>query len=214
VSSQKIRRILAAAALIAGVTWLAACPSMAVTRHRPLDGDDPSVGQIVADESNTLAMAAGEMARQMGLTGLAGARSAMGPLADLGGIVATWGMPSLTGSSPALFPAVPGPGGMSDLATMAEVPALPELPAMPGTPITGRVPTKMTLGQEPYANSITGHARRVPVGVQQPVREIGGDVITELLPKAVDAVEDTPVLPGGAPVIDGFGGLLRDLDLH
>jgi hypothetical protein len=230
VSSQKIRRILAVAALTAGVTWLTAnastadackdpvAPAIATScgDHTELRLDEQTAGgsRLITDESGKLARAAGEMARQMGLTGLAVVRSAMGPLADLGGVGATWGMPSLATASPALFPMVPGPAGMQDLATMLQVPMLPELPALPQTPIAAKLPAEMTLGKEPYTNSLTGHGIQSPADVHQPVMEIGGEVIGNLLPNAVDSVESTSMLPGGHHVIEGFGGLLRNLDLH
>ncbi|NUP03280.1 MAG: hypothetical protein HOV96_34510 [Nonomuraea sp.] len=221
------------AALTAGVTWLAAGPSTADTcrtkekgllspdslasycdgRTRVRLNEGETGGRrVVTEEANKLAMAAGEMARELGLTGLAAARSAMGPFADLGGIGASWGMPSVSHGSPAAFPV--GPGGMQDLSTMVEVPALPALPALPQTPVAARLPAEMSLGQKLSPDRVASRAVRPPTDVQKPVNEIGSEVIANLLPQAVESVEDASLLPGGHPAIDGFGGLLRGLALN
>ncbi|MEU5859685.1 MULTISPECIES: hypothetical protein [unclassified Nonomuraea] len=227
-ASQKIRSILAVAALTVGVTWPVAGPSVADT-CRPrfqavasfcdgrtslqLNENKTNGHRVVTEEVGKLAVAAGAMARRLGLTGLAAARSAMGPLADLGGVGATWGMPSLTSVSPALFPMASGESGMRDLATTLQVPALPALPALPQPPIAARVPAEMTVGEKPTAPASARSARSA-AEARQPVREVGGDLISNLLPKAVEGIEGASTLPGGYPAIDGFSRLLPDLDLR
>ncbi|MFG6199571.1 hypothetical protein [Nonomuraea sp. JJY05] len=223
------------ATLTAGITWLAATPSTAGS----CKGGEPALlspksvatyceertdvrvneaatrgGKLVTTESNKLAMAAGEMARQLGLTGLATGREALG-IADLGGVAATWGMPSLFSASPALFPIVPGSASMKDLATLAEVPALPALPELPPTPLVAKLPAEMSLGNAaPYQNRIAGAPVESPLDLQKPVSEVGSQVVDILLPKAVQSVEDTSMLPGGQPAVDGFTGLARELGLR
>lgn len=226
-SSRKIRSILTVAALTAGVTWPVAGPSVADTcrpreavasycdGHAKLQLNEGRTNghRVVTEEVGKLAMAAGDMARRLGLTGLAAARSAMGPLADLGGVGATWGMPSLNSASPALFPAASGNSGMRDLATTLQVPALPALPALPPAPVAARVPTEMTLAERPTAPA-SARAAKSPGRARQPVREVGGDLISNLLPRAVEGIEGASTLPGGYPAIDGFSRLLPGLDLH
>ncbi|GAA3576305.1 hypothetical protein GCM10022419_066900 [Nonomuraea rosea] len=222
------------AALTAGVSWLTAGPSPAdscpdtehallssssiaahcgkQSRVRINDGGKAS-SRMVTTESNKLAMAAGDLARQLGLTGLATGKSALGT-ADLGGVAATWGMPSLASGAPALFPAVPGPIGMKDLSTMAGIPALPALPALPQQPLQSKVPSEMSLGQSPYHNRVAGTGIQSPLDLEKPVYEVGADVIGVLLPKAVESVEGTSMLPGGQPVVEGFTGLAHGLGLR
>ncbi|MFC4112700.1 hypothetical protein [Nonomuraea zeae] len=219
------------ATLTAGVSWLTAGPSMAdacansepallstssfaaycdeQTRVRINDGGNAS-SRMVTEESNKMAMAAGSLARQLGLTGLATGKSALGT-ADLGGIAATWGMPSLSSGAPALFPAVPGLIGMEDLATMAGIPALP---ALPQRPLQSKAPGKKSLPPGPHDNRIAGTGIQSPLDLQEPVYEVGADVIGVLLPKAVESVEGTSMLPGGQPVVDGFTGLAQGLGLR
>lgn len=236
-SSHKLRSIIAAAALAAGVSWLVAAPTDAATcgKRKPAAGKhaegkpasaacgepvsvavddglprghavddglphDLPRGQAVAPTAASLATAIGQAAREAGLIGLASTRQAPG-LRDLGGIAATWGMPSLASDSPQLFPMAPGLSGMEDLATKAHVPALPSLP-VPGMPIPG----DMTLGLGPFANDVAttddegeedGDGSNNPTGaLEKPVREVGSRVITEVLPKAVQGVGGTSVLPG------------------
>ncbi|MEV0381851.1 hypothetical protein [Nonomuraea sp. NPDC050643] len=223
------------ASLTAGVSWLVAGPAAAAVsctdsepallsptsiaaycdehaRLRVNDGGPSSSSRMVATESNRLAMAAGDMARRLGLTGLASGKSALG-VADLGGMAATWGMPSLASASPSLFPMVPGPIGMKDLSTMAGMPAMPSLPELPNTPLTAKLPAEMTLGQAPYNNRIAGSGVQSPMDVEKPVREVGEDVVGVLLPKAVESVEGTSMLPGGEAVT-GFTGLVQGLGLR
>ncbi|MEV4579351.1 hypothetical protein AB0K16_39485 [Nonomuraea jabiensis] len=223
------------ATLTAGITWLAATPSTAdaCTGGEPallspksvatycaerarlrLDGAGAGGGKLVTTESNRLAMAAGEMARRLGLTGLATGREVLGT-ADLGGMAATWGMPALFSASPAPFPVVPGPASMKDLATVAEVPALPALPELPQTPLVAKLPAEMSLGNAaPYQNRIAGSTIESPLDLKEPVAEVGSQVVDILLPKAVRSVEDTTMLPGGQPAVDGFTGLARELGLR
>ncbi|MFI6742175.1 hypothetical protein ACIBI9_55505 [Nonomuraea sp. NPDC050451] len=230
------------ATLTAGITWLAATPSTAGSckggepallspksvatyceERTKVRVDDADAGagaggggssKLVTTESNKLAMAAGEMARQLGLTGLATGREVLG-IADLGGVAATWGMPSLFSASPALFPIVPGSASMKDLATMAEVPALPALPELPPTPLVAKLPAEMSLGNAaPYQNRIAGAPVESPLALRKPVAEVGSQVVDILLPKAVESVEGTSMLPGGQPAVDGFTGLARELGLR
>ncbi|MET7332614.1 hypothetical protein [Nonomuraea sp. NPDC005650] len=229
-SSQKIRSIIAVATLTAGITWLAATPSTARscadkqpvllspksavsycderTQARVYNGS-----KLVTTESNDLAQAAGELARQLGLTGLASGRKVLG-IADLGGMAATWGMPSLVSASPALFPTVPGPAGMKDLATVAEVPGLPALPVLPEKPLVAKVPGEASLKDRPYANRVAGHEIESPLDLQKPAEEVGSEVVDILLPKTVESVEGASMLPGSQPAVDGFTGLARELGLR
>ncbi|GAA3662277.1 hypothetical protein GCM10022224_027610 [Nonomuraea antimicrobica] len=231
--------MIAVAALTAGVCWLSTGPTTAQScpgtepsllsptaiasycdEHAKLRVNDggPGSGRMVTKESNKLAMAAGDLARHLGLTGLATGKEVLG-VADLGGVAATWGMPSLTSASPALFPMVPGPLGMKDLSTMAGVPALPSLPelpalpALPQEPQLANLPAELSLGQATHQNRIAGTGIQSPLDLKQPVREVGADVIGELLPKAVESVEGTSMLPGGELVVSGFTGLAQQLGL-
>ncbi|WP_393167544.1 hypothetical protein [Nonomuraea marmarensis] len=222
------------ATLTAGVSWLAVAPATADTcadaepsllsstaaatycdEHTTLRVNDGGLGssRMVTSESNKLAMAAGELARRLGLTGLATGKSVLG-VADLGGVAANWGMPSLASASPALFPTMPGPAGMRDLSTMAGIPALPALPELPSTPLQAKLPAEMSLGQAPYHNRIAGSGIESPLDLERPVSEVGAEVIGTLLPKAVESVEGTSMLPGGQPVADGFTGLTQGLGLR
>ncbi len=223
------------ATLTAGIAWLAATPSTAGTcqggepallspksvatyceeRARlRVDGAGAGGGKLVTTESNKLAMAAGEMARQLGLTGLATGRKVLG-IADLGGMAATWGMPALFSASPAPFPVVPGSTPMRDLATAAEVPALPALPELPQTPLVAKLPAEMSLGNAaPHQSRIAGSTVESPLDLKEPVAEVGSQVVDTLLPKAVESVEGTSMLPGGQPAVDGFTGLARELGLR
>lgn len=222
------------ATLTAGVTWLAAAPSTAdscigtepallspkslltycdqTTRLRVNDGGTGG-SRMVTDETTKLAMAANAMARQAGLTGLAAAREVLG-VADLGGMAATWGMPSLTTASPALFPAAPGPAGMQDLSTVAEVPVLPALPQVPTTPLQAKLPAEMSLGRPPAHNRIAGSEITSPADLEKPVKQVGAEVVDVLLPKAVESIEGTSMLPGGQSAVAGFSGLVQELGLR
>ncbi|MEV0613894.1 hypothetical protein AB0I81_11275 [Nonomuraea sp. NPDC050404] len=230
--------MIAVAALTAGVSWLFAGPSTAdscteTALLSPATASSPGceppnlrVGQglgegsggpgssrMITEESNALAMAAGELARRLGLTGLATGKEVLGA-ADIGGIAANWGMPSLASSSPALFPMAPGPIGMADLSTVAGMPGLPSLPQLPRTPLQDKLPGMMTLGQEPYHNRVQGSGVQSPMDLQQPVNMVSENLIGTLLPKAVEGVESTSKLPGGAPAISGFGALVEGLELR
>ncbi|MFG1697030.1 hypothetical protein [Nonomuraea sp. NPDC049309] len=242
-SFQKIRSTIAVAAVAAGVSWLCAGPAAARTcaraepaalpltqcgHHTGIELDDPGIGasRVITTETNRLAMAAGETARRLGLTGLATGRRALG-MSDLGGIAATWGMPSLAGS-PTLLPLVPQPLTMKDLATMRSVPALPELPRVPlaGKPPAGRQ-GEGTLGESkhsanrqdrkaPPPPTVAGTRLDSPIKLHEPVREVGSQVISELLPKAFESLEGTRFAPGGGSIISGFsslGGLTQALPL-
>ncbi|MEU6719451.1 hypothetical protein ABZ897_49005 [Nonomuraea sp. NPDC046802] len=235
-SSQKIRNVIAVAALIAGVSWLTASPAAAAPCHNGepslltstsiasycsdearlhLNDGSPASSRMVAEESNKLAQAAGHMARQMGLTGLATARSALGT-SDLGGVAAMWGMPALTSASPAFFPALPGPVTMKDVATMAGVPALPALPTLPSVPqepLGGLVRSDVPGGRASYHNTIAGSGIESPMDLEKPVRQVGSDVINVLLPKAVESVEGTSMLTGDS-ALGGFTELVQKLGLR
>ncbi|SDL56719.1 hypothetical protein [Nonomuraea jiangxiensis] len=232
-SSRKVRSVLAAAALAAGVSWLTAGPATARTcaqaepallamssiaslcdehaRLRLNDGT-PGGGRMVTAESNKMAMAAGQLARQLGLTGLATGKTVLGS-ADLGGMAATWGMPSLTSASPALFPAVPGPADMRDVSTMVGIPALPALPQLPQAPLQAKVPAETSFGHGPRHDRVTGNGVKSALDLERPVNEVGSDVIGTLLPKAVESVEGTSMLPGGQLLVDGFSGMTQGLGL-
>ncbi|MBB6556464.1 hypothetical protein [Nonomuraea rubra] len=231
-SFQKFRSMIAVAALTAGVSWLFTGASMAgnCTETAVLSpssavstcGDPTSLhieqsgnagSRMITSESNKLAMAAGEMARYFGHTGLAAGKEVV-DMADLGGVGATWGLTSLFSASPALFPTMPGPAGVADLATMANLPPLPPLPMLPevpGTPLDSRLPHEMTVGQGPYHNRVVGTGLDSPLGLQQPVSEVSAEVIGQVLPKAVDSLEGISILPGGgsgaAGLTDAVGGL-------
>ncbi|MBF8190761.1 hypothetical protein ITP53_34645 [Nonomuraea sp. K274] len=241
--SQKLR-CLAVAALTAGVSWTVVSPATAA----PCDDREPALlthtsvashcgahaelrgtegihagGRMVTTEGNRLAMATGELARHLGLTGLATAKSVMG-VADLGGVAATWAMPSPAAASPGAFSA--SSTGMRDLSTVAGIPALPALPALPAVPaavsalpVLPAVPStprdgKPSSGQFSVHNRIAGSVIQSPLDLQKPVREAGADLVGVLLPKAVESVEGTSMLPGGAPIANGFTGLAHSLGLH
>ncbi|MEV1178206.1 hypothetical protein [Nonomuraea sp. NPDC049784] len=223
-SSQKIRSILAVATLTAGVTWLAVGPSAADSckaeraqlssqaiasycGEHAVNDDALGGGGTVTDESDKLAMAAGRMATQLGLTGLATAREVLGA-ADMGGVAATWGMPS-----PALFPKVPGSVGMQDLSTMAGIPALPALPEVPPRPLGVKLP-ELSLGHTPYRNRFAGSGIESATTLKRPVEEVGAEVVDVLLPKTVESIEDTSLLTGGQTTMAGFSGLVPELALR
>lgn len=233
-SFQKIRSMIALAALTAGVSWLYAGPAVAqgcpdskpallstssiatyCDEHAKLrvNNGGSGGGRMVTNESTKLALAAGELARRLGLTGLATGKEVLG-VTDLGGMAATWSMPSLATASPALFPAVPGPIGMKDLSTMTGIPVLPALPEMPQIPLQKKLPGETSLGQAPYDNSVTGSGVGSPLDVAEPVRQVGAQVINVLLPKAIQSVEGTSMLPGGQPAVAGFTSLVQGLGLR
>ncbi|MEV4108276.1 hypothetical protein [Nonomuraea sp. NPDC049695] len=221
-SSQKIRSIIAVATLTAGVTWLAAAPSTADTckgtrvtarttasycgTHIATD-DTLGGGSTAADESEKLAMAAGAMAAQLGLTGLATAREALGA-ADMGGLAATWGMPS-----PALLPKVPESLEMRDLATMARVPALPALPEVPSKPLEVKLP-ELSLGKGLSHNRYAGSGTKSPANLDRPVQEVRAEVVDVLLPETVENLQEASVLAGGQTAVAGFSGLAPQLGLR
>ncbi|MDP4500690.1 hypothetical protein [Nonomuraea turcica] len=116
-----IRNIVAAAAIVAGVTW----PVVGATQAKTCGNTGPAMTASDLDCSEGLAgPAAGNPAP--GLAGPAAGNPAPG-LGDLGGIVATWAMPSPAGPA-GLSPVRTRPAGMKDLSTAAHVPALPLLP--------------------------------------------------------------------------------------
>ncbi|WP_327586345.1 hypothetical protein OHA25_04505 [Nonomuraea sp. NBC_00507] len=104
-----IRNIVAAAAIVAGVTW----PVVGATQANTCGNTGPA---MTASDRNC-----GE-----GLARPAAGNPAPG-LGYLGGIMATWAMPSPAGP-PGLSPVRTRPAGMKDLSTAAHVPALPLLP--------------------------------------------------------------------------------------
>ncbi|GAB2939479.1 hypothetical protein ACFMQL_15480 [Nonomuraea fastidiosa] len=232
-SFQKIRSTIAVVAVAAGVSWLCAGPAAARTctraepaalplthcgHHTDIALDDPGIGasRVVTTETNRLAMAAGETARRLGLTGLATGKRALG-MSDLGGIAATWGMPSLAGS-PTLLPLVPEPLTMKDLATMRSVPALPELPRVPltGRPPAGKHGAGKHARKAPPPATVAGTRLDSPANLHEPVRQVGSQVISELLPKAFETLEGTRFAPSGGSIISGFsslGGLTQALPL-
>ncbi|MGW2145537.1 hypothetical protein ACWCOT_14615 [Nonomuraea bangladeshensis] len=219
--SHKFRIIVATAALAAGVSWFAAGPTGADTcggaRHstsllgcagrvevRP---QDVPGGTVIAPEANDLALAAGRLARQLGLTGLASGGALPGKV-DLGGVPASWGMPPLSSASPLVRQAAAGPAGMRDLATAAYVaalPTLPQAPVLPGTPARA--------SREPHT-VIAGSPRKDPRGARKPAGEVGSQVVGELLPQALGDLGDSPVLPGRDPGLAGLTGLVQDLGLR
>ncbi|HEX4817263.1 MAG TPA: hypothetical protein VFV66_31365 [Nonomuraea sp.] len=269
-SSHTIRSFVAAATLTAGITWLTATPAhatagpltTAVARaaacdHRPaavpgaltascgghpgLRLDDPALGgRSLTPEAVDLAMAAGRLARELGLTGLAVPNRAPG-LIDLGGIVATWGMPSLTTAAPEVFPMAAGPAGMKDLATEVHVPELPALP-VPGAPLQERVPSDLAVGRAPFHNRLAASndhgkhkgAKRAKgaketkdaygydrdqrgsakAGLEGGMQEVGSKVISELLPKAMQGLSGTSLLPGGGSGAAGLAGLVKGFGLQ
>ncbi|MGI5284802.1 hypothetical protein ACQEVF_15890 [Nonomuraea polychroma] len=213
-SSQKIRSVAAAAALAAGVIWLAvaapqasACNGLSVATsdsvardcregRGPHLHDGPPGAGMRSPETVPLSTAIGRLARQAGLSGLAAGNPAPG-LADLGGMVATWGMPSPASASPELFPLKRGPAGMEDLSTAAHVPALPSLP---GRPLMERVSNEVPIGHGPQHGTVSagGPATEGTKGPEKPTHAIGTKVIGELLPEAVP----------------GLGVLVKGVDLR
>ncbi|MET8863686.1 hypothetical protein ABZW11_12075 [Nonomuraea sp. NPDC004580] len=220
-SFQKIRSTIAVAAAAVGVSWLCAGPAAARTcartegallppalaqcgGHTGIQLDDPGIGatRVVASETAKLAMAAGDTARRLGLTGLATGKQALG-MSDLGGVAATWGMPPLVGS-PALLPLVPEPRTMKDVTTMRGVPALPELPKVP---LAGKPPASKKARNAPPHGTIAGTGLDSPMKLQEPVRQVGSQVISEVLPKAFEALQGTKFAPGGGSIVSGFSSL-------
>lgn len=236
-SPHKIRSIIAAAALAAGVSWLAAAPADAGAcgkKHAagktaceepaaPRPNDAPPGSREITPEAVDLTMAAGRLARDIGLIGLASTRPVPG-LLDLGGIAATWGMPSLASASPGLS-LRPEPVGMEDLATEAHVPDLPALP-IPGNSLQEQAPRDTTLGRGPflYGVSATGDEDydksdaigKSGGGVEKPVGEIGSRVIGEVLPKAMEGTDGSsvPGPAGGNSGVEGLAGLVKGFGLR
>ncbi|TYB53791.1 hypothetical protein FXF51_48940 [Nonomuraea sp. PA05] len=220
------------AALTAGVSWVFTGASMAGScaetavlspASAVASCDNPSSlhieengtagSRMITSESNKVAMAAGEMARHFGFTGLATGKEVLN-MADLSGVGATWGLASLFSASPALFPMMPGPAGVSELATMADLPPLPPLsalPEVPGTPLNSRLPDQMTIGDGPYDNRVVGTGVDTPLGLQKPVSEVSAELVGQVLPKAMDSLEGVAILPGGgsgaAGLTEAVGGL-------
>ncbi|MEW9554764.1 hypothetical protein [Nonomuraea sp. NPDC050783] len=237
---RQIRSIVATtalAALAAGVTWLAAGPTGADAcggaertvlpsglvgcgERTELHLNDVPGTREITPEVNDLAMTMGRLARRLGLAGLAMGRAVPG-MADLGGVAATWGMPSLASASPRFFPAAAGPAGMEDLSTAAHVAALPTLPVLPSAPAAappqGRLSQGTPLGGGPAHTKSAGKAGKQakdPIGLEKPVNEVGSRVVGELLPQAVGDLGDSAVLPGRDPGVAGLTGLVRDLGLR
>ncbi|AQZ67384.1 unnamed protein product [[Actinomadura] parvosata subsp. kistnae] len=224
--------MIAVAALAAGVSWLftgtsmaGGCAETAVLSPASVVSacENPSTlrleeggsagSRMITSESNKVAMAAGEMARQAGYKGLATGKQVL-RMADLSGTGATWGLASLFSASPALFPMMPGPAGVADLATMAKLPPLPPLPMLPevpGTSLNSRLPDEMTVGRGPYDNRVVTTGTDSPLGLQEPVSEVSAELIGQVLPKAMDSLDGVAVLPGGgsgaAGLTDALGGL-------
>ena len=110
------------------------------------------------------------------------------------------------------------PAAMKDLSTVAGIPALPALPSLPSVPELpplARTPLEgdARRAQAPHHNSIGGTGIQSPTDLQRPVREVGEDVIGVLLPKAVESIEGTSMLPGGETAVSGFTGLKQALGL-
>ena len=226
--SHKFRTIVATAALAAGVSWFAAGPTGADTcrgaRQENVSSsllgcagrvevrpEDVPGGAAITPEATDLAMAAGRLARQLGLTGLAAGGGLPGKV-DLGGVPASWGMPPLSFSSPRVRQAAAGPAGMRDLSTAAYVaalPTLPQVPALSGTPARGSA--SQELGPR---TAVAASSANDSQGVRKPVGEVGSQVVGELLPKALGDLGDSPVLPGHDAGLAGLTGLVQDLGLH
>ncbi|NRQ31387.1 hypothetical protein HII36_05975 [Nonomuraea sp. NN258] len=223
-SSRNIRGIVALAALTTGLCTATASPAAAdscadpgLLPAAPLTGEcgeTTNVGVIdytgsagrLAEGGNALAMAAGEMARRIGLSGLAMPGTGM---ADLGGVTATWGMPSLSGSSPAALAGLPL---MRDLTTMARVPTLPALPQFPGT---GSLPVGVSFGDAADAGRVADDSLRAPMNLREPLAEIGDQVFGRTLsdvPKTLRGLGEATRLPVGQPALDGVTGLLQGLN--
>lgn len=212
-SVQKIRSIVATAVLTAGVSWWSTAPAAAgscmnaqpaLLSHTAFASycDLPShAGQAVhgssrmaTDESAQLAMAAGELAQELGLTGLAAPKPVLGS-ADLGGTAATWGMPALNAASPAVLPMTPA---LQDVSTAPSVPALPVLPQMPDlsrkTP-----PAKQRLAAQADQPQAPGAPVKVSQNVAKPVHDMGKDVAGVLLEKGGKTSGLAGVTPGLGP---------------
>jgi hypothetical protein len=198
-----------------------------------LDNVSPA-GRPVTPEVVGLAMAAGRLARELGLTGLATPSAAPG-LIDLGGIVATWGMPPLAAATaPQSLPMAAGATAMEDLATEAHVPELPRLP-ITGAPTRDRDPKKTTTSRDPLHNGRAAkndarndiknngrnddedddhgydrdRAKPATKGLEGPMQEVGSKLISELLPKAMQGLGGTSILPGGDSGAAGLAGLVK-----
>ncbi|PZG22957.1 hypothetical protein C1J01_02315 [Nonomuraea aridisoli] len=220
---QKIRSIVATAALAAGVGCLSTGPASAdscATADRALLSSTAIAsycdrhaatrlretvsgsGRFVTDESVRLAMAAGELARDLGLTGLAAARPVLGT-ADLGGVAATWGMPALTSASPAGLPLAPDPRTLKDLSTAAGVASLPMLPQVPEMAETAETTLGVGLPEVRFDRGVrvSDADLESPPHFAKPVQEIGEEVMDVLLPKAMESVEGTSTLVRGVTAI-------------
>ncbi|MGP3962909.1 hypothetical protein ACTWPT_43660 [Nonomuraea sp. 3N208] len=227
--AQKIRSIVAAATLAAGVTWLAVAATQANAcgdKGRAVAASDRNCGEgrgpylndgtpgagALSPEAVQPSVATGQLARLAGLAGLAAGNPAPG-LADLGGMVATWDMPSLASGSPGLLPTRTGRAGMEDRSTAAHVPALPPLP-LPGTALMERVPNETAIGHGPNhakAPAVTTHD---PKGVEKPMHTIGTKLIGEVLPTAMPGLGNTSIPPGGAAGMEGLAGLVKGVTLR
>ncbi|SDL57817.1 hypothetical protein SAMN05421874_12454 [Nonomuraea maritima] len=196
-SVQKIGSIVAAAVLTAGVSWWSTAPAgagscvnaeSALLSHtafasycdlashagRSIHGSS----RMATDESAQLAMAAGELAQELGLTGLAAPKPVLGS-ADLGGTAATWGMPALNAASPAVLPMTPA---LQDVSTAPSVPALPVLPQTPD--LARRTPpAKQRLAGQVGRPQVPGSPVKVNHNVAEPVHDMGKDVAGALLEK-------------------------------
>lgn len=207
-SVQKIRSIVAAAVLTAGVSWWSTAPAgagscvnaeSALLSHTAFASycdlashagrSVPGSSRMATDEAAQLAMAAGELAQELGLTGLAAPGPVLGS-ADLGGTAATWGMPALNAASPAVLPMTPA---LQDVSTAPSVPALPVLPQTPD--LSRKTPAKQRLAGQVGRPQVPGSPVKVNQNVAEPVHDMGKDVAEVLLDKGTK----TGGLPGVTP---------------
>ncbi|GGS62589.1 hypothetical protein GCM10010156_21930 [Planobispora rosea] len=107
-----MRGVLAAAALVAGVSWLTAAPAAGAAD-----------GQRVPRGNGLVVPAVERLARTAGLPGLSRA-SALISVADAGGVAAGLGFPALPFG-------VPGHPGLRWVEMLSPIPDLPGLPGAP-----------------------------------------------------------------------------------
>ncbi|WP_219462438.1 hypothetical protein [Nonomuraea rhizosphaerae] len=227
-SFRKFRSILAVATLTAGVSWMAAGPTLArdcvdasaaikspasTTRicdeDSALDLDPAQAPHMVDSASEKLSMAAVRLANRLGVAGLGTGRSVMN-VADQAGMAAAAGVPSLPGGIP------PGSAGLQDVSRVAEAPDVPLLPPMPGTGVLPVEMPKGTVKTLPKGSSIVGAGTQSPVDLLVPVEQVKRQTIASVLPEVPEAlqdVHDVARLPERNPAIDGFNGLIQGLDL-
>lgn len=221
-SSRSIRSILAVATLTAGVSWLAAgqasadqCADMVSVLRAPtvaqvcdeltdLRASGTYGGRMTARRDSELATEVESLSRRLGMSGLSKS-SAVLSFADLGGVAAAAGMPSLPSG-------MPGKGGLPTMTRMATTPDLPGLPNLPVLPGARNLAAVEKVPALPDASGLT--SVKAPLNLPRRVTKIRKQVT---LPETPAVLQDSGAgglrLPDGDAVTERVDGLLKGLNL-